>query len=118
MIEISALTRSVVKRNHALITPDGYVNSTVPGWANCKVNVIISEQMGARLSQTLVTLMGNGQLSGQTKRSQIFFYVLSGRCRGNVSNQGAHHLRTGEFLYIPVDKGYLIESLEEGTELL
>ena len=55
-MEMSALTRSVVKRNHAIIAPDGYINSNVPGWTGCTTNVIINEQMGAHLCQTLITL--------------------------------------------------------------
>ncbi len=71
-MEISALTRSVVKRNHAVISPDGYINSRVPGWENCIVNVIINEQMGAGLTQTLITANAGCKLSGTTKKSQIF----------------------------------------------
>ena len=48
-MEISALTRSVVKSNHAIIAPDGYVSSYIPGWTNCVVNVIINEAMGAKI---------------------------------------------------------------------
>ena len=55
-MEISALTRSVVKRNHAIIAPDGYINSSVPGWTNCTTNVIINEAMGAKFSQIITTL--------------------------------------------------------------
>ena len=65
-MEISALTRSVVKRRHAVISPDGYINSRVPGWDNCTVNVIINEQMGANLCQTLITMTDNGKLTGTT----------------------------------------------------
>ena len=42
-MEMSALTRSVVKCNHAIIAPDGYINSNVPGWTGCTVNAIINE---------------------------------------------------------------------------
>ena len=65
-MEISALTRSVVKRNHAIISPDGYINSNVPGWVNCRVNVIINEQMGAGLCQTLITAGADASLNGKT----------------------------------------------------
>ena len=46
-MKISALTRSVVKRNHAIIARDGYINSKIPGWTDCTVNVMINEAMGA-----------------------------------------------------------------------
>ncbi|GAB3956594.1 (S)-ureidoglycine aminohydrolase [Spirosoma harenae] len=116
-MEISALTRSVVKRNHAVISPDGYINSRVPGWENCTVNVIINEQMGARLCQTLITLREDGHLVGKTQASQLFFYVISGRCRATVGGQ-SDLLTTGKFVYIPVEKEYAFDKPEPGTQLL
>ncbi|QIP12753.1 (S)-ureidoglycine aminohydrolase [Spirosoma aureum] len=116
-MEISALTRSVVKRNHAIISPDGYINSRVPDWDNCTVNVIINEQMGANLCQTLITTTKNSRLRGTTKAAQLFFYVISGQCTATVSGD-EQPLKTGQFVYIPIGKEYLIEKTEAGTQLL
>jgi (S)-ureidoglycine aminohydrolase len=116
-MELSALTRTVVKRTHAVICPDGYVNSTVPGWTDCTVNVIISEHMGARLCQTLVTLHNGGTLTGVTKAAQLFLYVVKGHCQAMVNGEGKE-LSAGHFVYIPVEKEYRIENREEGTQLL
>ncbi len=116
-MEISALTRSVVKRNHAVISPDGYINSRVPGWDNCTVNVIINEQMGAHLAQTLITANKDCGLSGTTKTSQIFFYIISGKCEANVSDD-EKELSAGDFVYVPVEKKYSFKNIEEGTQLL
>ena len=116
-MEISALTRSVVKRNHAFIAPDGYINSNVPGWTNCTVNVIINEAMGANLCQTLVTLNSKGEMLGSTKESQVFFYVVKGKCRVTVSGQ-RKMLEKGQFVYVPIRKAYKFTSLEEGTQVL
>ncbi|HMO61770.1 MAG TPA: (S)-ureidoglycine aminohydrolase [Ferruginibacter sp.] len=116
-MEISALTRSVVKQNHAVIAPDGYINSCVPGWTDCTVNVIINEAMGANLCQTLVTLTAKGKMTGTTKESQIFFYVVKGKCRATVSGQ-RKMLEQGQFVYVPVKKAYKFDALEEGTQIL
>ncbi|OUJ74623.1 (S)-ureidoglycine aminohydrolase [Hymenobacter crusticola] len=116
-MEISALTRSVVKRNHAVIAPDGYVNSNVPGWTNCTVNVIINEQMGARLSQTIISLRDGGRLEGKTLASQIFFYVVEGQIEVNVSGE-QKTLTQNQFIYVPVGKEYLFQNPTEGTQLL
>ncbi|WP_133273955.1 (S)-ureidoglycine aminohydrolase [Hymenobacter radiodurans] len=116
-MEISALTRSVVKRNHAVISPDGYINSNVPGWTGCTVNVIINEQMGARLCQTLVTLQAGGQLVGKTQASQIFFYVVEGQIQVSVDGQD-RTLSTGEFVYVPIGKAYRFENPTVGTQIL
>ena len=133
----SALTRSVVRPNHAIISPDGYINSNVPGWTGCTVNVIINEQMGARLCQTLVTLTADGKLTGSTEKAQILFYVVKGGCEAGVCTQSAateidedddffaddaelksQTCLAGQFLYVPVGQHYEITSLEEGTQIL
>lgn len=85
-MEISALTRSVVKRNHGVISPDGFIISRVPGWDDCTVNVIINEQMGPRLTQTLITAGKDCTISGLTKKSRVFFYVIKGKCLANVGD--------------------------------
>lgn len=116
-MEISALTRSVVKSNHAVISPDGYISSSVPGWTNCTVNVIINEDMGANLCQILITLHTHGKLSGKTKVSQIFFYIVQGKCTARVSGE-TRVLTKGQFVYVPVAKEYYFENSEEGTQIL
>ena len=116
-MEISALTRSVVKRNHAIIAPDGYINSNVPGWTGCTVNVIINEQMGARLCQTLITLTDAGRLVGATEASQIFFYVVQGQVQVAVGGE-TRPLRAGQYVYIPVGQSYEFTEPEAGTQLL
>ncbi|QIX62404.1 (S)-ureidoglycine aminohydrolase [Hymenobacter sp. BT18] len=116
-MEISALTRSVVKRNHAIIAPDGYINSNVPGWTNCTVNVIINEQMGARLAQTLITLREGGQLTGRTEAAQIFFYVVAGQVQITVDGQD-RTLTEGQYVYVPIEQDYLFQQPTEGTQVL
>jgi (S)-ureidoglycine aminohydrolase len=116
-MEISALTRSVVKRNHAIISPDGYINSNVPGWINCRVNVIINEAMGAHLCQTLVTAGKAARLEGKTSASQIFFYVITGSVKANVAGE-IKKLNAGQFVYVPVQTAYALLDIEEGTAVL
>ncbi len=116
-MEISALTRSVVKRNHAIIARDGYINSNVPGWTNCTVNVIINEAMGANLCQTLITADKDCKLVGSTKESQVFFYIIKGKVRAVVSGK-IKALTTGQFVYVPAGKAYRFENMKEGTQVL
>ncbi|MGK2861350.1 MAG: (S)-ureidoglycine aminohydrolase [Chitinophagaceae bacterium] len=116
-MEISALTRSVVKRDHAFIAPDGYINSNLPGWTNCTVNIIISEAMGAKFSQLLTTLNITGEINDETKATEIFFYVVSGRCRVKEGN-AEKVLTKGSFIYLPVETSYHIFNEEEGTQLV
>jgi len=114
---IPAFTRSVVKRNHAIIAPDGYINSNVPGWTGCTVNVIINEQMRARLCQTLITATEAGKVGGRTEASQIFFYVVQGECQVTAGGT-VRLLKTGQFVYVPVEEEYLFDRFNPGTQLL
>jgi (S)-ureidoglycine aminohydrolase len=116
-MEISALTRSVVKKTHALISPDGYINSNVPGWTNCTVNVLINEQMGAKLCQTLITLNKDGKIAGVTNESQIFFYIINGSCKINIEGDKAD-LKTGQFVYVPLQKKYSFKNSSSETKIL
>ena len=116
-MEISALTRTVVKKTHALITPDGFVSSNVPGWTNCTVNVLINEQMGANLCQILITLNKDGKIAGVTNESQIFFYVISGSCKVNIEGDKAD-LKTGQFVYVPLQKKYSFKNSSSETKIL
>lgn len=116
-MEISALTRSVVKNNHAVICPDGYINSNVPGWTNVVVNVIISEDMGAMLCQTIVTFNKDGKVTGETQAAQIFFYVLEGSCTAAIGNE-SRKLGAGEFVYVPRGNQYQFSDAGEGTRIL
>ncbi|MFS8083590.1 MAG: (S)-ureidoglycine aminohydrolase [Ginsengibacter sp.] len=116
-MEISALTRSVVKRNHALICPDGYINSKVPGWDNCTVNVLINEQMGAHLCQTLITSGKNCKVEGHTKNSEIFFFVVDGSTDATIGKE-QKKLSKGHFVYVPVNTTYNFNGIKEGTQIL
>lgn len=116
-MEISALTRSVVKSNHAIISPDGYINSKVPGWTNCTVNVIINEAMGANLCQTLITAGERCSLKGLTIESQVFFYIIAGKASVTVGGQ-QQILTTGQFVYVPVNSNYAVDEVELNTQIL
>lgn len=116
-MNISALTRSVVKSSHAVISPDGYINSTLPGFVKCTVNVIINERMGANLCQMLITLGKESRIEGKTDQSQVFFYVIQGQCSTNVNGK-EKKCYAGHYIYIPVGIEYLLDYPAEGTQVL
>ena len=116
-MEISALTRSVVKSSHAIISPDGYINSNVPGYTDCVVNVIINEQMGADFCQMLITAGKTTILSGETKESQIFFFMVKGSASAKIDSD-VQTLKESQFVYIPINKKYYWDDFTEGTQII
>jgi (S)-ureidoglycine aminohydrolase len=73
--------------------------------------------MGAGLTQSLITADKNCDLTGTTKRSQIFFYIIKGSCEANISDE-QNEMGAGEFVYVPVEKQYSFYNIDEGTQIL
>jgi len=116
-IKLTAISTTVVERDHAVITGDGFVNSKIPGWTNCEVNVVINEAMGANFCQLFITLEKEGQLTGKTNKTQIFFYIVEGSC--DITLEGKKStLSKGSYVYIPIEQEYLFDNGQEGTKIL
>jgi len=93
-------TRSMVRRNYALLEPSGFVASAAPGWQNAKAFVVISPAMGARFAQTHIVVEGNGRGQGETEDEEFCVYVIKGTGRLKMENlSGA--LNAGSFIYVP-----------------
>ena len=107
------LTRTVLRRNYALITPDGRVPSVLPGWSKCTAFVILSAAMGADLTQILVDLEDGGSGQGETGNQEYFFYLVAGQvsCNGQP-------LAPGGYVFVPADERYEIAGHGHGTRVL
>jgi (S)-ureidoglycine aminohydrolase len=104
------LTRTTVKSTYALIAPDGYVSSALPGWTQCKAIVLISASMGARFSQYHITLEPGGRGEGDTGGDSWFFFVVAGHAIINGAT-----LSQGGFAYVPPDERYAISAPPAGA---
>ncbi len=106
-------SRNVVKERYALFTPAGFVPSVLPGWTNCTPFVLISQGLGANFVQTLIALDRNGRGEGATGESEIFAFVIEGKCAVNKRQLGA-----GGFAYLPPGSDYEFRSAAKNTRLL
>jgi (S)-ureidoglycine aminohydrolase len=117
MTELFGSTRNVVKERYALLTPSGFVPSSLPGWEKAVCNVLISPAMGARFSQLLVTLENDGQCRGNTGANQYFVYVLKGPA-SIMLDEKRHRLEAGSYVYLPPGKDVHIKSGGAAARLL
>ena len=107
------LTRNVLRRNYALITPDGHVPSVLPGWSRGTAFVILSAAMGAHLTQILINLEDGGTGQGDTEAEEYFFYLIAGQAMCN-----GHPLAPGGYAFVPANARYEITGHGNGTRLL
>ncbi|HEV8131583.1 MAG TPA: (S)-ureidoglycine aminohydrolase [Acidobacteriota bacterium] len=128
MGELFGHTRNVVSSRYALLTPSGFVLSTLPGWQNTECVVLISPGLGAGFTQFLITLNGNGRGNGETGEDEIFAFVLAGeitaavgetnKAPSTVETGALASLQAGAYLYIPPRHSYSLTCSSENSRLL
>jgi (S)-ureidoglycine aminohydrolase len=107
------LTRNVIKPTYALITPDGYVASALPGWVDSTVHVLISHALGARFSQYSIALRSGGHGQGDTEDTQWFVFCVRGAVRVNDDT-----LDEGGFAWLPPATPYKIAAASAEATIL
>ena len=111
-------TRTVVKRNYALITPDGFVPSVLPGWKNAVVIINIAPVMnGPRFTQIQITLDATSSGVGNTGALEHFYYVIAGDCAAQLNGK-KHELTAGSYLFLPPKTTFKFSGATKGTKLL
>ena len=106
--------RTVVKLRYALLTPDGFVPSDLPGWKGAACVVNISPALGARFTQLHVTLGKDGTGEGNTGPHQHFIYVIEGSGTIGLEDK-RHRLEPGSYIYLPPGKDMQIKN--SGAEM-
>lgn len=91
-------TRSSLKPDHLLQTPDTFIRSPLPGSDGVEFVIHTAPQMGARFTQMTAEFAANGSL-GPTA-AQRFLYVLDGKLE--VKAGGKRRVLTpGGYVYLP-----------------
>ena len=118
MSDLFGFTRTVVEPRYALITPDGFVPSVLPGWRNAVVIINISPVMnGPRFTQLQITLDTNSTGAGNTGALEHFYYVLSGKCSAQFGGK-KFELTAGSYAFIPPKTTFEFSDAAKGTKLL
>ena len=114
----TGLTRTVVKRNYALITPDGFVPSVLPGWKNAVAFIHIAPVMnGPRFTQITITLNENSSSAGNTGSLEHFYYVQTGDCTAQVNGR-KQELTAAGYLFLPPKVNFKFTGASKGTKLI
>lgn len=116
-------TRSVITSYYALITPEGYVTSRLPGWQDATCVVLISPQIGAHFSQYMIGLGRAGVGQGNTGEREFVLYVERGHVIVNYhsstdeTERAQHLLFGGGYCYVPPGYSYMIRADTDDTRI-
>lgn len=110
-------TRSQVRLNHALISPDTHVRAPLPRWEGAQAITLISPAMGARFSQTLAELEARGKIGQPEAGVQRFLFLLDGEV---ALRHGARRavLGPGGYAWLPPEIPHAIEGNQLSRLLL
>jgi (S)-ureidoglycine aminohydrolase len=102
-------TRSSLKADHLLHTPDAFVRTPLPGAEGVEFIVHIAPQRGAAFTQMTAEFATGGMLGPAP--GQRFIYVIEGALELNVT--GSEHLLTrGGYAYLPAGTAHTIRASE------
>ncbi len=112
----SGSTRTHVGPRHALIAPDGHVRSNVPGITGAAAIILISEPMGAKFAQLLVTFEAGGRLTLPANGVETAGYFETGGGRVAIGGKKAR-CGAGGFFFAPAGQAWSITAPDEGTRV-
>lgn len=92
------LTRSSLKHDHLLQTPNTFIRTPLPGATGVQFVVHVAPQLGARFTQMTAEFVVGGTLCPAP--AQRFIFVLEGELELNAGGQG-QILVPGAFAYLP-----------------
>lgn len=117
MTKLFGFTRNVVKEHYAVLTPDSFTSSYLPGWEKAACYVPISPALGARFSLILIALEKEGQCTGNTGANQYFVYLLEGAATILIEAR-KHRLEPGSYAYLPASQDVQIANAAAAARLL
>jgi (S)-ureidoglycine aminohydrolase len=102
------LTRSSLKPDHLLQTPNTFVRTPLPGAEGVEFVVHVAPRLGARFTQMTAEFAEGGTLGPAP--AQRFVYVLEGELELNLAVQ-THTLSPGGFAFLPQGTSHTISAV-------
>jgi (S)-ureidoglycine aminohydrolase len=109
-MDLFGSTRSVVRGDHALICPDSFVRSPLPGWGNTPCVILIAPPMGARFMQFLAFMDSTAWAEPPAPGIERVVFVMEGKLRVEVPGQPDRTLEAGGFAFFPAGMEYRINA--------
>ncbi|XP_027182576.1 (S)-ureidoglycine aminohydrolase [Coffea eugenioides] len=99
--DLPGFTRSVYKRDHALITPESQVFSPLPAWTNTLGAYLITPAMGSHFVMYLAKMQENSKSGLPLSDAERFIFVLHGTAVLIDASGYTHNLNVDSYAYLP-----------------
>jgi (S)-ureidoglycine aminohydrolase len=108
-MQVPGSTRSSLKHDHLLQTPDTFVRSPLPGANDVEFIIHAAPQMGAKFTQMTAEFKAGGTLGPAP--AQRFLYVLEGKLELKVGGK-KHTLPAAGYAYLPQGTAHGVRALK------
>lgn len=112
-------TRSSLKSDHLLQTPDTFIRTPLPGAQGVEFIVHTAPRLGAAFTQMTAEFASSGTLASSSPGMQRFLYVLDGLIDLEfAAGRADAALSAGHFAYLPADTPYHARAREASSAVL
>ncbi|XVF10931.1 hypothetical protein REPUB_Repub07fG0225700 [Reevesia pubescens] len=113
--DLPGFTRSVYKRDHALITPESHVFSPLPDWTNTLGAYLITPAMGSHFVMYLAKMQENSRSGLPHGDVERFIFVIQGAVTLTNSSGISSKLMVDSYAYLPPNFGHSLKCDDSAT---
>ncbi|WP_263357354.1 (S)-ureidoglycine aminohydrolase [Acidicapsa ligni] len=103
-------TRSSLKADHLLQTPDTFIRTPLPGSSGVEFVIHIGPQLGAGFTQMTAEFTEDGTLASAPAGVERFLYLLEGHVELEISDGPSYALAPGQFAYLPANTPHRVRA--------
>jgi (S)-ureidoglycine aminohydrolase len=112
-------TRSSLKSDHLLQTPDTFIRTPLPGATNVDFVVHTGSRLGATFTQMTAEFADGGMLAPLAPEIQRFIYVLDGAVELALPDvEEGRDLAPGHFAFLPAGTAHRIQAKEKSRAVV
>ncbi|GAB4857708.1 hypothetical protein Ancab_015614 [Ancistrocladus abbreviatus] len=113
--DLPGFTRSVYRRDHALITPESHVFSPLPEWKNTQGAFLITPTTGSHFVMYLANMQDNSISGLPANDVERFIFVVEGAVTLTNGSGICHRLMVDSYAYLPPNFQHSITSDRSAT---
>jgi (S)-ureidoglycine aminohydrolase len=111
-------SRAVVKRNYAILPPEGIPESVLPEWTATAARILTAPAMGAAFVEYVLDLApGGGTRQALPEGIEAFFYALEGHARLELAGK-THDLAPSGYAYLSPGSRFALSAAGGPARLL
>ncbi|CAA2989513.1 (S)-ureidoglycine aminohydrolase [Olea europaea subsp. europaea] len=113
--DLPGFTRSMYKRDHALITPESHVFNPLPDWVNTMGAYLITPAIGSHFVMFLAKMQENSKSGLPPIDVERFVFVLKGSVTLIDASAISHKLEVDSYAYLPPNSKHSLNSDASAT---